>query len=86
MGLLEKEEEEKTLREKMRAQFRLSHKTQKGEVLKENPLTVIARVAKGLGHKFIKRHKIKHNVEILKGRKDLDIGVEGKSKRKDLEL
>jgi len=70
----------------MRAQFRLSHKTQKGEVLKENPLTVIARVAKGLGYKFIKRYKIKHNVEILKGRKDLDISVEGKSKRKDLEL
>jgi len=70
----------------MKAQFRLSHKIKDGELLKENPLTIIVRMTKGLGHKFVKRHKVRHDVEILRGRKDLDISIKGKSKRKDLEL
>jgi len=71
----------------MRVQFRLSHKIKDGELVRENPLTIIARVTKGLGYKFIKRHKVRHCVEILKSRKDLDISVEGRSgKRRDLEL
>lgn len=70
----------------MKTYFMLSRRRQTGQLVRENFLTIIVRVGKGLGHKFVKRHRIRHSVEILRGRRDLDIGVGEKPRRKDLEL
>lgn len=72
----------------MKAYFILSGRRQTGQLVRENPLTIIVRVTKGLGHKFIKRHRIRYSVEVLRGRRDLDIGIEERTKRrrKDLKL
>jgi len=70
----------------MKAQFLLSGKQRIEQIIRENSRTVVIKVSNILGHKFVKRHKVRHCVEILKGRKDLDISTEGKLKRKDLEL
>ena len=64
----------------------VSGKLQKVELIRENVRSVIICLRKKLKNKFVKRHKTRHRVEILRGRRDLDINVEERSKRKDLEL
>ena len=69
----------------MRARFRMSGRNQVADVVRENSKTIVIPARKRGENKYVKRHKVKHDVQLLPGRSDLDIDLEPK-KRMDIEI